>query len=65
MLTVLKNEQDPRALGNGDIFDTYKYLGSRRKGYETWLAAQQEKVAEALAKPKADSNRNRIRGNNR
>jgi arylsulfatase A-like enzyme len=65
MLTVLKNEQDPRALGNGDVFDTYKYLGSRRKGYETWLAAQQEKVSEALSKPKAGADRNATRGNNR
>lgn len=40
MLTALKAEQDPRALGNGAIFDTYRYLGGRGKGYETWLRSQ-------------------------
>jgi N-sulfoglucosamine sulfohydrolase len=46
MLTKLKEEQDPRALGNGAIFDTYQYLGGRTKGYETWLKAQEERLQE-------------------
>jgi N-sulfoglucosamine sulfohydrolase len=48
MMNMLKDEQDPRALGNGAIFDTYKYLGGRAKGYETWLKAQEEKLAEMI-----------------
>ena len=40
MMSMLVAEKDPRALGNGRIFDTYKYLGGRTKGYETWLAKQ-------------------------
>lgn len=45
MMTMLKEEGDPRALGNGAIFDTYQYVGARTKGYETWLKAQEEKLA--------------------
>jgi len=37
MLATLREEKDPRALGNGAIFDTYKYTSSRQKSYETWL----------------------------
>lgn len=40
MLDLLRDEQDPRALGNGAVFDTYKYVAGRGKGYETWLKAQ-------------------------
>jgi len=40
MIKMLLADKDPRALGNGAIFDTYKYLGARNKGYETWLQAQ-------------------------
>lgn len=47
MLSMLRPERDPRALGNGAIFDTYKYLGARGKGYETWLHAQQAKLSGA------------------
>jgi N-sulfoglucosamine sulfohydrolase len=52
LLQLLRAEGDPRALGNGNIFDTYKYVGGRQKGYETWLKAQEPKLAEIL-KPKA------------
>ena len=44
MMTLLKAEQDPRALGQAAIFDTYKYTGPRNKGYDTWLKAQEEKL---------------------
>ncbi len=40
MMATLRDEEDPRALGNGAIFDTYKYVGGRTKGYETWLKSQ-------------------------
>lgn len=53
MLRMLREEGDPRALGNGAVFDTYKYLGGRQKGYETWLKAQEAKLADML-KAKTD-----------
>lgn len=38
---MLVEEQDPRALGNGAVFDTYKYLGGRSsKGYAEWELRQ-------------------------
>jgi arylsulfatase A-like enzyme len=49
MLTQLRAEQDPRALGHGEVFDTYRYVGARAKGYETWLKAQEEKASAAAA----------------
>ena len=48
MMQMLRDEQDPRALGEAAIFDTYKYVGARNKGYETWLKAQEEKLAAEL-----------------
>lgn len=48
MMQMLSDEQDPRALGEAAIFDTYKYVGARNKGYETWLKAQEEKLAAEL-----------------
>jgi len=50
MMGMLKDEGDPRALGNGAIFDTYKYVGGRAKGYETWLKAQNARLEEEKAK---------------
>ena len=44
MMKLLVEEQDPRALGNGAIFDTYRYTGPRGKDYDTWLRAQEEKL---------------------
>ncbi len=49
MLAMLAEEKDPRALGNAAIFDTYKYVGNRGKGYETWLNAQEARTTEAAA----------------
>lgn len=57
MMRMLRDEGDPRALGNGAIFDTYKYVGGRQKGYETWLKAQEVKLGEisdGAAKKKSD-----------
>ncbi len=52
MLGMLREEQDPRALGKGEVFDTYKYVGGRGKGYDTWLKAQESRLSEALKAPK-------------
>jgi arylsulfatase A-like enzyme len=54
MMQMLRDEGDPRALGNGAIFDTYKYVGNRKKGYETWLKDQEGRI-EALMKPAAST----------
>ena len=53
MMGMLKDEQDPRALGNGAVFDTYKYMGGRAKGYDTWLKEQEARIAEEM-KAKAE-----------
>lgn len=38
MMSMLRAEEDPRALGRGDVFDTYQYMEpTHRKGYDTWL----------------------------
>jgi arylsulfatase A-like enzyme len=50
MLQMLKEEGDPRALGQFEVFDTYKYLGGRNKGYETWLKQQEATVLDELQK---------------
>jgi arylsulfatase A-like enzyme len=52
MLGLLREEQDPRALGKGEVFDTYKYVGPRGKAYDTWLKAQESRLSEALKPPK-------------
>ena len=33
----LKQDGDPRVLGQAWVFDTYKYTGQRRHAYSTWL----------------------------
>jgi N-sulfoglucosamine sulfohydrolase len=43
MFAMLRKENDPRALGNGAIFDTYKYTGPRRHSYDNWLEEQSAK----------------------
>ena len=42
MEAFLKADGDPRALGNGAVFDTYKYVGPRDGAYDTWLAKQKK-----------------------
>ena len=65
MMAMLREDKDPRALGDAAIFDTYQYVGGRGKGYETWLKAQEAKAAgepvpmapkQSRQKKKADSN---------
>ncbi len=42
MMQLLTEEQDPRALGQAAIFDTYKYVGGNEsKSYAGWLKAQE------------------------
>ena len=60
MMRMLKEEQDPRALGDEAIFDTYEYLGNRAKSFDTWLKAQEEKLQEAM-KAKAEETATRPR----
>lgn len=48
MLRMLIEEQDPRALGNAAVFDTYKYVGGREKAYDTWLNARAAEAAATL-----------------
>ena len=48
MMEMLEGDKDPRALGNAAVFDTYEYVGSRAKGYETWLKGQEAKLREAV-----------------
>ena len=58
MMMLLKQEQDPRALGKQAIFDTYPYVGSRTKGYETWLKKQDARISEE-AEAKSTSSKGR------
>ena len=56
MMRLLEAEGDPRALGNGAIFDTYQYVSSRKKAYDTWLKAQDTTtMAELKARLEAES----------
>ena len=48
MMSLLKDEGDPRALGKTELFDTYQYTGGRGKGYETWLQQQEATVLQEL-----------------
>jgi arylsulfatase A-like enzyme len=48
MLAMLREEKDPRALGNGAVFDTYQYVGPRAKAYDTWLKAQGPRLKETF-----------------
>ncbi len=36
----LRDEKDPRVLGNAAVFDTYKYTGPTGQAYDTWLRNQ-------------------------
>jgi N-sulfoglucosamine sulfohydrolase len=48
MMQQLKEEGDPRALGQTEIFDTYKYTSGRAKAYETWLKQMEETLLKEL-----------------
>jgi N-sulfoglucosamine sulfohydrolase len=55
MLEQLRADGDPRALGNGSIFDTYEYVGTNpSKNWNLWLKAQDEQLStEAEARAQA------------
>ncbi len=40
MTDLLRKDEDPRILGKGTVFDTYKYIGKRAHSYEEWLKHQ-------------------------
>lgn len=64
MMEQLKAEKDPRALGNGAVFDSYQYVSSRKKGYETWLKAQEEALKDSIKlKAQEAEAKNRARPN--
>lgn len=44
LFAELREEKDPRALGNGSIFDTCKWTGNRAKSYDAWLKKQAGKL---------------------
>jgi arylsulfatase A-like enzyme len=48
MMSLLKDEQDPRALGQAAIFDTYKYVGNSQKSYGAWLKSQEAAIADIM-----------------
>ena len=50
MMGMLKEEGDPRALGQPEIPDAYQYQGGRTKGYETWLKLQESTTLAELKK---------------
>jgi arylsulfatase A-like enzyme len=60
MMDLLKEEGDPRALGQPEVFEAYQYQGGRTKAYETWLREQEatklselkKQLEENAAKPK-------------
>lgn len=63
MLELLTADEDPRVLGKAEIFDTYKYLGGRKKGYETWLAEKLKEAPDFLeVKPANEKRRAAARG---
>jgi arylsulfatase A-like enzyme len=57
MMKMLKDEGDPRATGEAEVIETYKYTGNRgTKGYAEWLKAQEPRLeAEMKAKEEADA----------
>lgn len=61
MMKLLREDEDPRALGRGDILDTYKYLGGRGKGYETWLQAQLPALREMIPNYDREAGKNAAR----
>lgn len=37
MLRELRRDRDPRVFGNGEVFETYQYVGRRTHSYDAWL----------------------------
>jgi hypothetical protein len=62
MMDLLRADQDPRALGNGAVFDTYQYVGGRGKGYDTWLKTHESKAGEELRPPAREAKKKKRQG---
>ena len=46
LMALLKEDQDPRVLGQAAVLESYKYLESGGgKSYANWLKAQEEKTS--------------------
>ncbi len=50
LVQLLKDDGDPRIVGQGETMEAYKYVGGRTKGYETWLKEQEATKLEELKK---------------
>ena len=52
MMELLREEQDPRALGRGEIFDHYRYLergqGDRPRTYDAWIRSREPALRKSL-----------------
>jgi hypothetical protein len=40
MESLLRAEGDPRMFGQGDVFESYEYVGGKGHSYEAWLRHQ-------------------------
>jgi N-sulfoglucosamine sulfohydrolase len=50
MLALLKEDQDPRVLGQAAVLESYEYVGGGgNKSYENWLKTQEQKLSGAAA----------------
>lgn len=57
MLALLREDQDPRVLGEAATLESYTYQASRGKAYDTWLKAQEARLEQEVAtKAKAPAN---------
>jgi N-sulfoglucosamine sulfohydrolase len=45
MMALLKEDKDPRVLGDAATLESYHYVGGRTKAYDTWLKIQEAKAA--------------------
>jgi N-sulfoglucosamine sulfohydrolase len=45
MMALLKEDKDPRVLGDAATLESYHYVGGRTKAYDMWLKIQEAKAA--------------------
>ncbi len=45
MEAMLRDERDPRTLGQGAVFDTYEFVGPRKHAYDEWLKSREAEKA--------------------
>ena len=59
MLALLREDADPRVLGDAATLESYRNTATNRaKAYDTWLAAQDEKLQQEIAAKAAAGGRN-------